>query len=351
MSKEREKKIKYCVYCGSNIEIDKTYCPNCGKLVIKIEPGKKISKPKPVPEIEVSRKCPNCGSIITSTILDQCPICNTALEKISEIKKAMVQKKPGLIFTNKKLEPEQKFILRKDTWNLKEGFSVFGTCIYILVIVFFLLVTFISVQLESTPINIQQILLSQIPELVFGIYPLWYIYNKKHSFTKLGFRSDTKKMVLAILIGILGSLMLLLLDFFSDTLINFISDAGLDFFNVKSSLEEQNLVIVNSELIWIILLTTTLCLTAISSEIVFRGVLHNTLKQKFNNNYIVILLVALAYSLVLLLFSFPYGVSFFLLNFLASIVLGLLYEMNGNIYNTIMANILYSILAVILLYI
>ncbi len=351
MSNESKKKIKYCLYCGANVEKGKTYCPNCGKLVIKFEPGKKVLRPKPVPELQISRKCPNCGSIITSTILDQCPICNNALEKISEIKKTMVQKKPGLIFTNKKLEPEQKFVLRKDTWNLKEGLNVFGTCIYILVIVFFLLVTFISLQLDSAPITIQQIILSQIPELVFGIYPLWYIYNKKHSFTKLGFRSDSKKIIIAILIGILGSIMLLILEFFSDALINFMADVGLDFFNVKASLEEQNLVIINSELIWIILLALVLCLTTISSEIVFRGVLHNTLKQKFNNNYIVILLVALAYSLVLLLFSFPYGVSFFLLNFLASIVLGLLYEMNGNIYNTIMANILYSILAVILIYI
>lgn len=351
MSNESKKKIKYCLYCGANVEKGKTYCPNCGKLVIKFEPGKKVLRPKPVPELQISRKCPNCGSIITSTILDQCPICNNALEKISEIKKTMVQKKPGLIFTNKKLEPEQKFVLRKDTWNLKEGLNVFGTCIYILVIVFFLLVTFISLQLDSAPITIQQIILSQIPELVFGIYPLWYIYNKKHSFTKLGFRSDSKKIIIAILIGILGSIMLLILEFFSDALINFMADVGLDFFNVKASLEEQNLVIINSELIWIILLAVALCLTTISSEIVFRGVLHNTLKQKFNNNYIVILLVALAYSLVLLLFSFPYGISFFLLNFLASIVLGLLYEMNGNIFNTIMANILYSILAVILIFI
>jgi len=351
MRKESEKKIKYCVFCGANIEKDKIYCPNCGKLVIKLEPGKKITQPKPIQELEISRKCSNCGSIITSTILDQCPICNTSLEKVSEIRKTIVQKKPSLIFTNKKLELEQKFVLRKDTWNLKEGLNVFGTCIYILVIVFFLLITFISFQLDSTPITIQQILLSQIPELVFGIYPIWYIYNKRHSFTKLGFRSDSKKFILAILIGILGSLMLIVLEFFSDAFINFIADVGLDFFNVKSNLEEQNLVIKNSDLIWIVLLTITLIVTAISSEVVFRGVLHNTLKQKFNKNYLVILLVALVYSLILLLFSFPYGVSFFLLNFLASIVLGLLYEMNGNLYNTIMANIFYSILVVILIYI
>jgi len=350
MSKEKEKKIKYCVFCGVNVEKDKTYCPNCGKLIIKIDTEKRIiipkSKPIPPPKVDFSRKCPNCGSIITSTIIDQCPICNTELERISEIKKAVVQKKPGLIFTNKKLEPEQKFVLKKDTWNLREGLNVFGTCIYVLIIVFF--ITFISFQSGSS-VTIQQFLLSQIPELLFGIYPIWYIYNKKHSFAKLGFDSNSKKITLALLIGILGSLMLLLLDFFSDSLITFISDVGLDFFNVRSELEQQNLVIRSSELIWIILLGLTLCARVISSEIVFRGVLHNTLKQKFRNNYIVILIVSLAYSLVLLMFSFPYGVALFLLNFLAFTVLGFLYEINGNIYNTMMASVFYNILMLILI--
>jgi len=353
MSKEKEKKIKYCVFCGANVEKDKTYCPNCGKLIIKIDKEKRIiipkSKPIPPQKIDFSRKCPNCGSIITSTIIDQYPICNTELERISEVKKAIVQKKPGLIFTSKKLEPEQKFVLKKDTWNLREGLNVFGTCIYVLIIVFFLLITFISFQLGST-VTIQQILLSQIPELLFGIYPIWYIYNKKHSFAKLGFYSNSKKIGIAFLIGIIGSLMLLLLEFFSDAFITFISDVGLDFFNVRTELEQQNLVIRSSELIWVILLGITLCARVISSEIVFRGVLHNTLKQKFRNNYIVILIVSLAYSLALLMFSFPYGVSLFLLNFLAFIVLGFLYEINGNIYNTMMASILYNILILILIY-
>ncbi|MFW9819107.1 MAG: hypothetical protein ACFFE5_05810, partial [Candidatus Thorarchaeota archaeon] len=184
MSKENQKKIKYCVFCGADVAESKTYCPNCGKLIIKIEPEKKISKPHLISREEFSRKCPNCGSVITSKILNQCPICNTELEKVSEIRKGIVQKKPGLIFTNKKLEPEQKFILRKDTWNLKEGLNVFGTCIYILVIVFFLLATF-TFQFGTAPLTIEQLLLSNIPHLLFGIYPLWYIYNKKHSFTKL----------------------------------------------------------------------------------------------------------------------------------------------------------------------
>ncbi|MFW9969759.1 MAG: type II CAAX prenyl endopeptidase Rce1 family protein [Candidatus Odinarchaeota archaeon] len=349
MSKESEKKIKYCVFCGADLAESKTYCPNCGKLIIKIEPEKKIAKPKPISRIELSRKCPNCGSIITSTILNQCPICNTPLEKVSDIKKANVQKKPGLIFTEKKLEPEQKFILRKDTWNLKEGINVFGTCFYVLIIVFFLLITF-SFQFESTPLSVGEILLNQVPELLFGIYPIYYIYSKKHSFTKLGFRFGSKKIASAILIGILGSVMLLLLNFFSDSLIYYMSDLGFDIFNITSTISEYNQVIRNSEIIWVLLIILVLCLATISSEIVFRGVLHNTLKQRFKNSYLVIFIVALAYSIILLFFTIPYGIYFFIFNFLGYIVLGFLYEINQNLYNTIIANVLYNILLMIFIF-
>ncbi len=351
MSNDNKKKINYCVYCGSNVDENETYCPKCGKLVIKIKPGKKIPQHKTIQKLEVSRTCPGCGSVITSTILDQCPICNTELEKITEFKKATIQKKPGLIFTDKKLELEQKFILKKETWNLKEGINVFGTCIYILVIVFFLLFTLISFQLDTTTLTIEQIVLNQVPELLFGIYPIWYIYNKKHSFTKIGIYSNSKKVLFGMLIGALGAIVLLMLNYFSDSLINFFSRIGWDFFDVKSIIEEQNLVIQNAGLLWIILLTITLSIAAFSSEIVFRGVLHNTLKQKFKNDFYVILLVALAYSLVMLLFTFPIGVSFLLVNFLSFVVLGVIFELtNGNLSTTIFSNIFFNIVLIILIY-
>lgn len=357
MSKNNEKKIKYCVYCGTNIEENKIYCPNCGKLIIKLKSSKEIAQsriPKesiPLKKAEISRKCPSCGSIITSTILDQCPICNTILEKVSDIERASIQRKPGLIFTDKKLEPEQKYIMKKDTWNLREGYNVFFTCIYILVIVYFLIYILISFKVGTIDIEmgIEIILLSQIPELLFGLYPIWYIYSKNHSLSKLGFFSGSKKNMISILIGILGGLILLSISFLFDYIIRIINDAGLDFFNILASIEQQNLIIKNADLIWVIWLTFLLCLGSFTSEIVFRGVLHNTLKQKFKNEYTAILLVALAYSVVMLFFSFPISLSFFLLNFLAFTVLGILYSINGNIFNTILANIFYNILIIILL--
>ncbi len=41
MSEENERKGKYCVFCGANIEEGRPYCPYCGKLVLKIKPEEK----------------------------------------------------------------------------------------------------------------------------------------------------------------------------------------------------------------------------------------------------------------------------------------------------------------------
>jgi len=357
MSEDNEKKVKYCVFCGASIEEGRIYCPNCGKLVVKIKPEKKqvkqhiVGAPVIREKIQITRKCSGCGSIITSSVLDQCPICNTILEKISEQKKLMIQKKPGLVFTNKKFEVEQKFILKKDTWNLKEGISIFGNCLYILIIIYFLLFTIIAFQVESTKVELTMgiILLSQIPELLFGIYPLWYIYSKKHSYKKLGLISESKKFLFALLIGVLGGLCLFLINYFSGYLIEIISDAGLDFFKIKETIDEQNSIIQNADFLLIALLTILLSLGGFSTEIVFRGVLHNTLKERFRNEFIVILFVALIYSVVMLLFSFPIGLGFFFVNFIIFTILGLLYEINKNLYNTIVASVIYNLLIIIFL--
>lgn len=357
MSEDNEKKVNYCVFCGANIEEGRIYCPNCGKLVLKIKPEKKEVKQQIVrrsvvgEKIQITRKCSGCGSIITSSVLDQCPICNTMLEKISEQKKLMIQKKPGLIFTNKKFEVEQKFILKKDTWNLKEGINIFGNCLYILIIIYFLLFTIIMFQTEATKIelNMNIILLSQIPELLFGIYPLWYIYSKNHSYKKLGLISEFKKFILALLIGVLVGLCLFLINYFSGYLIDFLSDKGLDFFEIKETIEEQNSIIRDADFLLIALLTILLSLGSFSTEIVFRGVLHNTLKERFKNDYKVILFVALIYSVVMLLFSFPIGLGYFFVNFIIFTILGLLYAINKNLYNTIIASIFYNLLIVIFL--
>ncbi len=359
MSNENEKKLKYCVYCGAKTE-GQAYCPNCGKLV---SPGKprveKLQRDKisPVSE-EISRKCSGCGSIITSTILEQCPICNTLLEPVPDSLKP-TKSKPGFIFEDKKLKSEQELIIKKDSWNMKEGLNIFILSLFIYVIVQVLLFMFIWSQLgESTSkININLILISQIPGIALGIYPLWYIYSNKHKSEKLGFTSDSKKIALAILIGIVGGLSLVAINYVSDLIISFLIEIGLKFFDISEYLAQENKAIKEASFLWIILLLIMLSLQAISTEIVFRGVLHNTLKERFEKDekdvagkLKVILIIALVYSGVSILFSYFIGIIFFILNFLVFLLLGILYEINKNILNTIIASILYFNMMIILIY-
>ncbi|MEJ2294315.1 MAG: zinc-ribbon domain-containing protein [Candidatus Lokiarchaeota archaeon] len=116
-NKDEKLNVKYCVHCGAEINKDKVYCPNCGKLAVNIKSASKIknlvkeeSAPKPSKQqSKMTRKCPGCGSIISSPILEQCPICNTKLEKFVPPKDLLPsqesEKKAGFIFTNKKLVP------------------------------------------------------------------------------------------------------------------------------------------------------------------------------------------------------------------------------------------------------
>lgn len=128
MSNEKDKKVinKYCVYCGAKVNEGQIYCPKCGKLFVKVKVARKTTentnqvKEELIPIREdqkhkISRKCPGCGSIISSAILEQCPICNAKLEKV-ELPKDQIgiqksERRPGFIFTDKKLVPEQRFVL------------------------------------------------------------------------------------------------------------------------------------------------------------------------------------------------------------------------------------------------
>lgn len=356
MSKNNEKKIKYCVYCGTDVGHE-TYCPNCGKLVIKLDGSKEPKQQQinhelsSIQKVEISRKCPGCGSLVTSTIIDQCPICNTVLEKVPEARKEFIKKKPGLIFTNKKLEPEQKFILRKNQWNLKEGINVFSTCMYIYIIVFFLIYFLIATPEGNGTVepNIQIFLISQIPEIIFGIYPLYYIYSKKHSFEKLGFVKDSKKILVGIAIGAIGAVCLILFDLLYNSIINTLGDIGLDISSVITESALQKQIIRDAEFLWVYLLILLMFVGTFSMEIVYRGVLHNALKQKFKNVIYVIIIVALAYS-ILMLVLYPSPIYFFL-NFLGFIIIGIIFEITkGNIYSTFITNILYNILIIVLIF-
>ena len=369
MSKETEKPqvTKFCVYCGTTIQEDLAYCPNpkCGKSVVNIKPSKdKIDqakpKPKPIKKEPISRKCSNCGSIITSMVLEQCPICDSKLEKIPEQEIAIQSKKHqsriGYVFKNKKLVPEQKFVLKKSEWNFREGVRVFSNALMVYITVRLVITMLLTLQLgpsETLDLNMTTILLSQAPDIVLGIYPLYYIYSKRHNLKKLGVIFNKKSLVIATIVGIAGSIGLVLIHNFSSLLIDFMYNSGINFYDIVAYLEEESLVLQNSNIIQVIILILLLSLSVISTELVFRGVLHRTLKAHFDSKFLgkfsVIVIVALIYSFLFLFFTLPVGIYFFLANFMVSIFLGVVYEINKNLVSTIMASLIYNITLIILI--
>ena len=360
MSKENnsESKIKYCVHCGAKVGENETYCPNCGKLVVKLTDAKSEITPSKLKSSKITRTCPGCGSIITSPVLEQCPICNTILEKIPKDltleTSEETQKSSGVIFSNKKFIPEKTLTLKKDSWNIKEGLNVFANALVWYVVIRFLIIILLSFQTQTVTVNITTILLSQIPDLIFAVYPIWYIYAKKHSFSKLGFNFKRKKVIYALLLGIIGAIVLVFTDVLSNYIIEFMYSIGLNFADVDSYIAQEHAVIQGANLLWLILLISLLVLGSISTEIIYRGVLHNTLREYFQNKFInkiyVILIVASIYSAIYLLFSLPIGLYFFVINFIVFIILGIIYEINGNILNTIIVNVIYNIVLILIIY-
>ena len=192
-------------------------------------------------------------------------------------------------------------------------------------------------------------IISQIPEVLIAFYPIYYIFSKKHSSTKLGFIKDSKKILFGIAIGVIGALCLILLNLLYNSLISTLAEVGLDFFDTEADITLQNQIIRDADIIWVILLILLIGLGAASLEIVYRGVLHNALNQKFRNEIYTILLVALIYSVfMVLLYPNP---TYFLSSFLGFVILGIIWEVsNGNIYSTFVASILYNVLLIVLVF-
>jgi len=365
MSEENKDLLKFCEYCGNSMERDRIYCPKCGKLAVKLNSSNSIDKEKAsidttkkldIPE----RKCPDCGSLIKSIVLNQCPICNAKLKEIPREQIEKLKKKSGFIFTDKKLIAEKDLIIKSDSWNFKEGISIFKNSILIFVITYLsiiMLYYYFELQEGGVELSIYTIYIDFIPRSLMGIIPLAYFIFNKHLPKKLGFNLNKKKITLAIFIGLFVGLGLYLLNivydiFFRDNLFKILSDLGASIFVEKIilNIENTNQIVLSTEIYWILLLGIFIILEAISIEIAFRGTLHNTLKVKFGNDKIqrfkIVLIVALLYTA---LFSFlnPFYILF---NFILNLCLGLIYELTKNLISSIIASVTLNILGLVLFF-
>lgn len=363
MSEGNKREIKYCVYCGAEIKDGNVYCPQCHKLAIKVKSrgGSSYQKSLPI-KGEFTRKCSGCGSLISSMRIQQCPICNTVLEKVPEHLKPKPQKHSGYIFANKKLQPEHKFEIRKESWNSREGYRVFEASVFSYLSILMLILIILSTQMNPDTLEIEQniftIFLETVPLIALGIYPIYYILAKKNSFLKLGFNPDTKKVAIALAIGVLGAIGIYLINLISNYAFSMFINAGFEnFITYHANLIEFN-QIVKSSGFWIIIYCLLVSLMAFATEIAYRGVLQNTLKQKFGDEIkgklLVSLLVALVYAginiFIFLLSDIYIGIFLFISDFLIFFFLGILYELNGNLYNSIFAQVFYNLLIVLIVF-
>jgi membrane protease YdiL (CAAX protease family)/predicted RNA-binding Zn-ribbon protein involved in translation (DUF1610 family) len=361
--KNDESELKYCVYCGAELEEDRVYCPKCGKLVVKAkdkkekgseESSKRAYKQKEVP----GRECPECGSIIKSRILKQCPICNSKLTEPPLAETEPKEEETGFIFTGEKLRPQIR--LKKESWNLREGFNVVGNSILIYIAVYFIIFTTISYFIQSPPgtITIFDILVGQIPEVFLGLYPVVYILSKNHSYEKLGLNLGNRQLILAGFIGIAGGITLYFINDFMEIVIELFKSVGFNIFaEVENYFASYAQSLQAAEFYWIILFAILIITASISSEMLFRGTFHNTLKEKFGKNLrgkavsilLVALAVSLAYSILFLIFNFPIGIYFLLLYFLINLILGIIYELNGNLANSIITYTVYNLIILLMM--
>jgi len=307
----------------------------------------------------LERKCSKCGSIISSKILKQCPICDTVLEDlpldIIEVKKE--EEKSYFIFTGKKLELSNKFILQKDQWKFREAINVFFNSIVLFlfakigIFTLFFILQGPSVDYEL-PITIEAITLSQIPGAFLIIYPLSYIYSKKHKISKLGLNYERKKLLIALLIGIIGAFMVYIMAELSIFINDFFVSIDWTVFAPPESLAEQYTKIKDSIILYKILLLFLLMLDVLGTEITFRGVLHKGLITKLGSQLTqriyIILIVSLIYSVLFLFFTFDIGLV--IIYFLNNIILGLIFEIsNRNLFSTISANGIYTFITFIMI--
>lgn len=363
MSEGNKRKIDCCTHCGSEIVKGNVYCPKCGKLAIKIKSSNGLSQPITISKKgEFTRKCSGCGSLISSTRLQQCPLCNAVLEGVPEYLKPKPQKQSGYIFTNKKLQPEHKFEIRKESWNSREGYRVFGASLFSYLSALMVILMIFSTQMDPGTLQIEQniftIFLETVPVIVLCVYPIYYILAKKSHFIKLGLNPDINKIAMALVIGVLGAIGIYFINLLSNYVFSLLINTGFEnFVNFNANVLELNQIIRDSGF-WLIIYCILVSLMAIALEIAYRGVLHNTFKQKYGDEIkgklIVSFLVALIYAgieiLVFLISDIYIGMFLFISDFFIFFLLGILYELNGNLYNTIFAHFFYNLLIVLIIF-
>ena len=237
------------------------------------------------------------------------------------------------IKSDKKIKPDMV------KWSPKEGINVFANSFLIFIIIESILLfhytaispenfNWISVEI---PINIGSLFLSKLPYIFLAVPPIFYIYRKKLNITKIGFRSKIIKEF--VVYGIISGVIFWILDYLSHLFMSLFESMGWSALSQPNYIQEQNQIIQGMGG-WVVLFVIIIIVKQIAEDILFRGVLQNSLDDfysKKNENKLTLkikikssFIISMIYALIFFLLTF--SVYTLIINIITSLIIGFFYE-------------------------
>jgi hypothetical protein len=367
-SHEQPIEAKFCQKCGNSFEDLNTSAPinpdsgetQWRQVKKRITQHYQAPQSQPAEKIE-ERVCPNCKTVIESSVLEQCPLCMTILPPLPQKHKEQLDR---MLFTGKKIVTEKEIKIDRNKWsNVKEILNVFLNSL-----LFFILVSLggLFLQTESTfPFPFMG-LLFLIGATLLGVYPIIYVAVNKLNWVKIGFKHN--KIILYMFIGIISGVLLYFVNVGIDYLMQFLHfrpNTILSFFfnrpeNLVDPVLNNNLTDLSTlEPLYFVIFLVIFLSANVMEVILFRGVIHNGIadllikKKSSLTGVIAIILTSLIYSVTFFVFGSSgyvtifgfsgqfvfYELSGFMLPFdLAfSILIGIVYEITKRSLPSIIA--------------
>ncbi|MHA1733491.1 MAG: hypothetical protein ACTSU5_16200 [Promethearchaeota archaeon] len=321
--------------------------------------SKVAGKREPAP-----RKCPDCGVFVVSRVLLQCPICMGVLPEPPETS----EPEETYLLVDGKLTKETEVKLLPDEWKFKEALGLFLNCIIAFTVTLFIATSIVLFQVNKVDdqdvVSIGSLVANQVPGIVFGLVPVFYIVAHGHKFSKLGFKEH--KRAWDALAGLLLGLVALYLFKAGVWLNSLLVDAGVTWL-APGAFDPTFLVEAPAWQKLAVFLTMTFA--TLGEEVVFRGVFLQGLEVKLVDSrgksrlelvgkgdagkgrmsrirgiQVASLLVAGTYAGFYALFTL--SLAYVLANFIVQYALSLAFVSRGNSLNvTFAAQVLFSLLS------
>ncbi|MHA1791557.1 MAG: hypothetical protein ACTSVI_02865 [Promethearchaeota archaeon] len=292
---------------------------------------------------EKVRKCPQCGLIlkIEDENLEICPVCGSPLPRSSASKKNIKNRKED----KDKIIPLEKILFKEkilqESWTSNEIKNLIFSSLFFAISAIYIFQIF-TVHFDETT---NQITFSPVAAYglnllisILGIVPLLHVKRQGVSFKKLGFpkfkQGDLARVVIA---GIIGGLLLLMLDYLSSSLNWMIYQATGWEFLLPTEQNSEMVEFISSTLLNKVIFFIFITFSYAINEIFYRGFFLNGLLEimsttkKEKKTFLKPVLLSLAASIffdLLLMFNIV-GLIFSILSHVTLILIFLLIKKTG----------------------